>query len=508
LSAPATAPSDAQNAASLFRDAAARMPAAVAFYSEGPDITFGALWERVGRFSAGLAARGFAPGDRAIVMLPMSVDLYVALLAVLGSGGIAVFVDPWVGFRQMARLAAHARPKAYLGTPKSHLLRLVQKELRRLDIAPLFIHSLERGEARAGVHPVRSADRALITFTTGSSGKPKGANRTHAILRAQHEQLAAEFPAAAGDVDLCTFPIFALNNLACGVPTLIPPADLRRVAKADPRAVAAAMRRCAVTTASASPPLFDRLAGLAARDPAALPRLRRLLTGGAPVTDAQLRSWQAAFPGAEIVVAYGSSEAEPVAHVGAAERLEARSSLRPLAPGYLAGKPVQGVRAKLIPLRPGTEEAMGELVVAGDHVCRDYDGDPEAAAENKIADPDGTVWHRMGDTGYFDRQGRFWIAGRIHSTIERRGQLVHPQLVEQAARGDDPRVRRVAAVGIDDRLIVVVESNDALEADVRERLAAAELPCDEVRITRRPLPVDPRHNSKIDYVKVRQWLRS
>jgi acyl-CoA synthetase (AMP-forming)/AMP-acid ligase II len=134
--------------------------------------------------------------------------------------------------------------------------------------------------------------------------------------------------------------------------------------------------------------------------------------------------------------------------------------------------------------------------------------------ENKIVDASGAIWHRMGDTGYFDGAERFWLAGRVHSTIHRGGALVHPQLVEQAARGEDPRIRRLAAVGLPDpalgeRVTLVIEGEGAeLEADVRARLATAGLGVDEIVRTSESLPVDPRHNSKIDYPRLREKLLS
>ncbi|HYO75741.1 MAG TPA: hypothetical protein VE010_04705, partial [Thermoanaerobaculia bacterium] len=153
------------------------------------------------------------------------------------------------------------------------------------------------------------------------------------------------------------------------------------------------------------------------------------------------------------------------------------------------------------------DKQIGELLVAGEHVCRDYDHDENATRQNKVFDPDGTVWHRMGDTGWLDEEGRFRIAGRVHSTIWRGGVPVHAQLVEQAAHGDDVRIRRVAAVAVGARVAVVVESDDERVADdVRARLAAAGEACDIVLVTRAPLPVDPRHNSKIDYDKLRARL--
>ena len=118
---------------------------------------------------------------------------------------------------------------------------------------------------------------------------------------------------------------------------------------------------------------------------------------------------------------------------------------------------------------------IGELVVAGPHVCRDYAGDErgDVFAENKVRDTDGTVWHRMGDTGYFDAQGRFWVAGRVHSTITRNRAEFHAQLVESAVLAEDARIRRVAAVGrpdaeLGERLVVVIDP--VMNPDGRERI--------------------------------------
>jgi acyl-CoA synthetase (AMP-forming)/AMP-acid ligase II len=191
------------------------------------------------------------------------------------------------------------------------------------------------------------------------------------------------------------------------------------------------------------------------------------------------------------------------------------------------GRPSARLRARVIPIVHGPVELpaggwaelehapgeIGELVVCGDHVCRSYFRNDRAVRENKIVEPDGTVWHRMGDTGYFDGRGRFWLAGRVHSSIRRGEDWIHPQLAEQAAAGDDPRIRRVAALAIRgangaDRLTVVLDGapGDDVRAAVRARLREAAVPVDDVVAVDWDLPVDPRHNSKIDYPRLRTRL--
>ncbi|MFL6193695.1 MAG: AMP-binding protein [Thermoanaerobaculia bacterium] len=531
--------SPGNNILDVLRRNAERYPERPALVMEKGSCTFGELWDRIGRASAGLRRLGISPGDRAVVMIPMSTDLYVALLALLGAGAVAVFVDPWIGRRQIAAFAAFAEPRAWIGVWKSHLLRLADPRLRSIPFAvtngwrlgpvpaACSLSDLEDSEPVEAVQPVKPEDPALITFTSGSSGEPKGANRTHGFLLAQRAALAAEFPAEEGDVDMPMFPVFALNNLAAGVPSVVPAMDFRRVDRVDAAKVLAQMEKHRVTTCTASPPFFDRLAAEIDRNHTRRPALRRLLTGGAPVSDVQLRVWRRAFPETEVLVAYGSTEAEPVAHLSADERLAATYPDRPLAPGYCAGRPIDRLGARVVRIHPGPielggegwagwdlpEGEVGELLVSGEHVCRDYYRNPAAVRENKVRDGD-TVWHRMGDTGSFDPEGRFWLAGRVHSTIRRAGALIHPQLLEQAAKGEDPRLRRVAAVGLPDeelgeRVVLVVETaEEDVRSEIAARLAAAGFPVDQIVFTEDPLPVDPRHNSKIDYGKLREHLGS
>lgn len=531
-----------KNVVAFLRDAAVRVPERSALILDGTrpqSITFGDLWNRIDRISVGLRENGLHPGDRAICMIPMSIDLYVTLLGTLKMGASAVFVDPWMGLRQIAAFSAYATPRAYLGIPKSHVIRFLDSGLRKIPLTVttggsflglpgrVSLQDLLACNGDGVLHPSRDDESALITFTSGSSGTPKGANRTHGFLSAQHQALMAEFMYEEDDVDMPMFPVFALNNMAQGVTSVVPDMDFKCVAEVDAETILAQMHQHRVTTCTASPPFFDRLTEHLAKKGRSAPALRRILTGGAPVTDAQLRRWQIVLPETEIVVVYGSTEAEPVAHVEASERLAIHDAMGEKARGFCVGRPSRHIECRVIRITENAVDAasdgwdawtvepgeIGELVVTGDHVCKDYYNNAEAVAQNKIVDGKN-VWHRMGDTGYFDEEGRFWIVGRTHSTILRDGQFVHPQMVERIAAAEIRDVQ-VAAVGCpDERLgqkVVLVASapNETVDrAALEERLAQAGIVVDAIVVTDQPLPVDPRHNSKIDYQALRQELQT
>jgi olefin beta-lactone synthetase len=530
------------NVVTHLRDRAAEDPAKIALI-QGPfnaerSVTYGELWDHVGRIGGALARSGLKRGDRAIVMIPMSLELYAVLLGVLKIGAVSVFVDPWISLRRIAQFAAFAEPRAFLGIAKSHWLRLFESKLRGLPItvttgkrwgpipAGRTLAELLQNEHDPTIAETTADETALITFTSGSSGLPKGADRTHGLLLAQHEALQSEFPYQKSDIDMPMFPIFALNNLAAGRTSIIPEIDFRNIRGVDGAQLMLQIERHGVSTATASPPFFDRLAQAWSQSSKPPKSLRRILTGGAPVDDEQLRLWRATWPETKIQVVYGSTEAEPVAHLDAEERAAASAANTDPAPGYLIGTPTKSLRYRLIRIVQGAVQLadqgwsawdvpigeVGELIVSGAHVCRGYFRRDPNTDHNKIHEPDGTVWHRMGDTAYADRMGRLWLVGRVHSTIQRAGRQHHAQRIERIARDCDQKLLQVAAVGVPDvelgERIVLVVRPAIDQVLLRARLAQANEIVDQIIAVENELPVDPRHNSKIDYTILRDQILS
>lgn len=501
-------------------------------------ISFAELWHEVACFAEAITQKGLRPGQRVIVMIPMSIDLYIVLLGIIKMGGVAVFVDPWIGTRQLAAFCTFAEPHGYIGIAKSHFLRLLDSKLLKIPLtistgctflglpARYTLNSmLKKALGTAGVYQNTANAPALITFTSGSSGLPKGANRTHGFLAAQHQALKHEFPYDDNAIDMPMFPVFALNNLAGQRTSIIPSMDFRKVAEVDGRLICRQLQRHGVTTCTASPPFFDRLASYLEENPDHHLNLQRILTGGAVVTDNQLRRWRQTFPATRIDIVYGSTEAEPVAHITLEERLA--TAEKPKARGTCAGRPSSLVELKIIKISKEpvsfqgwqgleiTPGQAGEIIVSGKHVCRDYFNNLEAGRENKIIDNQGIVWHRMGDTGYLDKDGLLWLVGRLHSTIIRAGVIIHAQLIEQQLTALFPESGKIAVLGMADSVLgehvaLVFERTAALPAqqEMPLHLQGQNITFDALYVTPAALPLDPRHNTKIDYQLLRRQIAS
>ena len=481
-------------------------------------LTFAELADRTGRVAARLQAHGVGRGDHVVVFVPMSVDLYVTLLGTLRVGAVAVFVDAWADRRRLEAAVTAAAPAAFIGSRRAHLLRLLSGAVRRIPRAFTPAGLLRGGHARVPVVPLGDDAPALMTFTTGTTGRPKGAMRSHGFLVAQHQALMAHLQLRDTDIDMPTLPVFVLNNLAAGVTSIIPDADPRRPADIAPHRVFRQMRSESVTTSSGSPAFYERLAAWCEREGRQLP-LRALFTGGAPVLPPLATRLRDAVAGTAHIV-YGSTEAEPIAGITADEMVH----LAGQAAGVCVGLPVAHIALKLIrpddgPITLGAggwaewEVApgeAGEIIVAGAHVLPGYANDPDSERRNKIRDGEVT-WHRTGDAGRRDAAGRLWLLGRVRERVVRDGRTWWPLPAEVRALGV-PGVTHAAYVGIDDGggapaavLCVECASGAAGAMAVLVQDAVAPWPVDRVQVLRR-IPRDPRHASKTDLEGLRKIL--
>lgn len=511
------------NVVARFVDVAARMPAADAIIdfsgARVRRVSFAAFSSAVGRAGALLRSAGLRPGDAVLVMQPMSVELYVALAAVVHAGLAAIVVDPSAGREAVERGLALWPPAALICSRRAQMLRLLWPALRRIpkvfDAASLARAGGESVDVNVPPEAVDDDVPALVTFTSGSTGTPKAAVRTHGVLAAQLEAMRDCLHLESGGVAAATLPIVPLANLACGVTTVIPDVDVRRPALAKPSRLAERMIQTSADSITTSPALLERLAEYCSSARVALPSLRRISVGGAPVFAEALLASRAIAPHAEIVAVYGSTEAEPIASLDARDVSDDDREAMRSGSGLLAGRAVGAATVRLIRIlrdrsAPATAADMlpyneaagevGEIAVAGPHVVPGYlRGVGDSETKVRVGD---VIYHRTGDLGRLDAQGRLWLLGRCVAAVrDSRGDLF-PFAVECAVRGF-AGVRRSALADVGGRRVLAVEGSDIDLSALARALSWARL--DEVRLVR-TIPVDRRHNAKVDYPALRRVL--
>jgi acyl-CoA synthetase (AMP-forming)/AMP-acid ligase II len=497
----------------ILRDVAGAWPdrSAIIQTHRGRDraVSFSQLKAASDRFSRQLSESGLGHGDVVLVLIPMSIELYVALLGVFGVGAVAMFPDLSAGLRGIDVCCRISPPAAMAGVLKARFLRPFVAGLRR--IPRCFPCPLIRGDDEFATGETKPDDPALITFTSGSTGQPKAAVRTHRFLVAQHETLKDSIRLEAGELDLTTLPVFVLANLASGVTSLLPDADMARPGFVDAVRLARQIERHRPIRTGASPAFLERLADHSETRGNILSGFHKIYTGGAPVFPGLLRRLQTLAPQARVEAVYGSTEAEPIAHIAVEDISEADWKSMADGKGLLAGNPVPQIRLRILPDQWGGQVTVsdclpanqpGEIVVTGDHVLKGYlNGTGDNETKFSIS---GEIWHRTGDAGYFDDAGRVWLLGRCSARVGDDG--LYPFAVECVAMSF-PKVRRAAFALAGEKRILALEPHgqfpDTEFGRLRESLAWAKI--DEIRIVRQ-IPMDRRHNAKVDYPKLKELL--
>lgn len=520
------------NIAAILQEQALGRGSQTAIVHRGCSLTFAELNERAAHAASDLRAAGLRPGDRALVFCPMSIDLYVTLIGLFRVGATAVFVDPSSGWRRIDACCEWLEPRGFVAVPTAHLLRLISRVIRRVPVK-LAISGAVPGTKTIGfsnrrrspgvekIDPCQPDSPALITFTSGSTGQSKAALRTHGFLLAQHRVLAEDLELRAGDVDLTTLPVFVLANLASGVTSVIPDVDLRAPAAVDPVRLLRQIRHTSPGRTAASPALLARLARHLEASGETL-KLARVFTGGAPVMPAVLDVLARTAPRASITAVYGSTEAEPIARLNRDDISDHDRERMRGGAGLLAGLPVSSIDVRVVPDRWGTplgpfsagqfeslalpQGRSGEIVVAGPHVLGSYvDGRGDGETKIRVGD---RVWHRTGDAGHLDASGRLWLMGRCSARVSDERGTLYPLAVECAV-SDIEGVRRTAFVQHAGRRVLMMELEPwagwAVIDAVRKRLEWARL--DDLRDVHR-IPVDKRHNGKVDYPALERLLNA
>ena len=428
------------NLSSLLDEAAADQPDRPALRMDDLVLTYAQWREAAGRVSTLLAAAGIEPGDRVGLMLPNVPAFPIALYGALAAGAVVVPMNPLLKSREVgyylsdsgARvvLAWHtAAGEAAKGAADAGAQAIA---VETPDLADLLAeHAPATEQAGRG-----NDDDAVILYTSGTTGKPKGAQLTHASL-VRNAELTAQtlLQNNPDDVTMGCLPLFHVFGLTCGLnATVAAWGTLTLLPRFDPAKALEIIQRDKVTIFEGVPTMYAAILHLPDADPAMAATLRVCASGGASMPVEIMRGFEEKF-GCMILEGYGLSETSPVASFNHPDKVRKPGSI---------GTPVEGVQLRLIDDAGKTvpEGEIGEIAIKGPNVMKGYLGKPEATAE---AITDG--WFRTGDLAKVDEDGYFYIVDRKKDMIIRGGYNVYPREIEEVLH-EHPAVAEVAVIGI------------------------------------------------------------
>jgi len=508
----------------------------------GGRLSYSELDRRSTNIAQGLQSIGIGRGLRTALMVKPGLDLFALAFALFKCGAVPVLIDPGIGLRNMKSCLAKARPEAFIGIGLAHLARVLlgwaRDDLRHFITVgtPLLPGSirLDTIEKNPGeiqyeeVADVREDEIAAIVFTSGSTGPPKGVVYRHGNFMAQIEALRDTYDFRPGEVNLPTFPLFALFDPALGMTSIIPDMDPTRPARARPQKILQAIREYSVTTMFGSPALLDRVGRWGASHQVTLSSLKRVISAGAPVGPRIIEQFSLMLrDDAEIFTPYGATESLPVASISSREILGDTRRLSAEGAGTCVGKPVGSAEVRIIgisdePVHKWSEELClpagerGEIVVTSPQTTIEYFDAPDQTRKAKI--PDGErVRHRMGDLGYFDPDGRLWFCGRKAHRICSDGTFLFSVPIEGIFNAH-PGVARAALTGILreglTEAVICIERDKGRGFPRRrellrqlKELASGYPECSKIRhfLIHPHFPVDIRHNAKINRALLGKW---
>jgi long-chain acyl-CoA synthetase len=468
------------NLTSILGRTAAAHPDRQAIRMDDLALSYGQLRDAAGRTAALLASLGVRPGNRVGLMLPNVPAFPVAFYGAVAAGAVVVPMNPLLKSREVAY---------YLGDSGARVIFAwhaaageAAKGAADAGAQVVTVDDPALSRPLAGLSPVGTwadaadQDDAVILYTSGTTGRPKGAQLTHAGL-VRNATLTAQtlLHSSADDVMMGCLPLFHVFGLTCGLNgTVTGGGTLTLLPRFDPGKALQIIDRDKVTIFEGVPTMYSAMLHYQADPRPDTSSLRLCISGGAAMPVEVLRNFEQQF-GCVILEGYGLSETSPVASFNHPDKVRKPGSV---------GTPVEGVEMRLVGAGGADVPAgeVGEIAIRGHNVMKGYWGKPEATAE---AIPDG--WFRTGDMGRRDEDGYYYIVDRKKEMIIRGGFNVYPREIEEVLH-EHPAVAEVAVVGIphpelgeDVGAAVALKPGasatpDELRAFAKERVAAYKYP--------------------------------
>jgi long-chain acyl-CoA synthetase len=428
------------NLSSFLEHSAAAHPDHPAIRLDDFTLSYAELREAAGQLNTLLAAAGVQPGDRVGIMLPNVPAFPIAFYGALAAGAVVVPMNPLFKSREVGYYLSDSGAKvliAWHAVAGEAAKGAADAGTEVLVAETADLAGLLAGHAPAsGVSSRGDADDAVILYTSGTTGKPKGAQLTHANMTSNADVVARTLlQNGTDDVTMGCLPLFHVFGLTCGLnATVAAGGTLTLLPRFDGARALQIIQRDAVTIFEGVPTMYAAMLHSPDGDPAQAATLRTCISGGASLPLEILREFEEKF-GCVILEGYGLSETSPVASFNLPDRERKPGSI---------GVPVEDVQMRLVDDegQPAAGGSIGEIAIKGPNVMKGYLGKPEATAE---AITDG--WFRTGDLARVDEEGYFYIVDRKKDLIIRGGYNVYPREIEEVLH-EHPAVAEVAVIGM------------------------------------------------------------
>ena len=524
---------------------------AVAEQKSGQQYTYRQLDDASDLIAKGLQAAGINKGVRTVLMVTPGLDFFALVFALFKVGAVMVAIDPGIDIKQLGKCLTEAEPEAFIGIKKAHFARRILGWARKtininIIVDPGFIPKIFYGRNIKSLEQLKQSgtdytgpasidtdadDTAAILFTSGSTGTPKGVIYSHANFNAQVSTLKNLYNIQPGEIDLSTFPLFALFGPAMGMASIVPDMDFTRPGNVDPEKIFSAIEKYKVTTMFGSPALLNRVGRYGEQQNKKLYGLKRVLSAGAPVpAKIMQRIADMLNDDSQVFTPYGATESLPVSSIGSDEVLGSTYHETEKGKGVCVGLPIDNIDLNIINITDNVisdwqddlildANVIGEIVVKGPQVTKAYYARRRATKMAKIFDSDGDFYHRMGDTGYLDKQGRLWFCGRMtHRVVTDKETLF--TIPCEGIFNTHAKVFRTALVSINSHgqtmPVICVELEQGIR-NVDQKSITTELlnigaKFEQTKNIHHVLfhpafPVDIRHNAKIGREKLAVWAQ-
>ena len=473
-----------------------------------------------------LKKNNFSKGDKVVLFVPISLKFYIILIGILKMGMQIVFIDPYAKINHINKCCEMISPNAIIGSKKVLFLGNFLKEIRKIPIKIDYKNILKDSK----YHEIEISDDyeiskdtpALISFTSGSTGFPKIIMRTHGFLLGQHNVLDKNIQFSENTQAYSSFPMFLLSHICTGTTTLIPDINFGKPIKTDVKSVVKQIESKNIENIILPPSILENIVRFSKKNNIKLDCVQRVFTGGAPVFPKLMYNLLEIFPKSKVRALYGASEVEPISIFNFETITKKQIESMKNGAGLFVGKKVDQIDLKIERLeleenlklneknlkkysksdfekiQQILKKSAGEILVKGENVLKNY--------LNVKSDPN-KEWHETGDMGYINENNELFLLGRAKGRVKIKNSIYYPLSIETAF-SFCKEVKKCALISKNEELYMIIEKEDDYTRTILENKEIKKL-CEKFNISQvieKKIPLDKRHNSKIDYNKLEKLI--